>query len=92
VFLSNSENPQDRKIAVMDADNILDEMVTQMGYSGDTLGERMKNIETSDFRTLQDAWQAHRFRNRIAHEGLEVSRRDAKIVIGLFEKVFQEFE
>jgi hypothetical protein len=92
VNLANSNNPSDRKVAIIEADTILHDMVKNMGYSGDTLGEKLKNIEISDFSTLDDAWEAHKFRNKITHEGIEVSKRDAVRIMLLYEKVFREFE
>jgi hypothetical protein len=87
-----SENPSEWKLAIIEADNLLDEMVAKMGYGGENLGERLKVIEPSDFLTLQDAWEAHKVRNRIAHESsYQLTKREAKKVIGLYEKVFREF-
>lgn len=90
----HSTNPSDWRLAIIEADNILDEMVTRIGYKGENLGEKLKSVEPSDFLTLEEAWQAHKVRNRIAHDGLsfQIDHREAKRVIGLFEKVFQEFE
>ncbi|MDQ5901335.1 MAG: hypothetical protein QG580_50 [Patescibacteria group bacterium] len=89
-----SQNPSDWRLAIIEADTILEEMVTRMGYKGDNLGEKLKSVEPSDFNTLQDAWGAHKVRNKIAHEGLnfQIDHREAKRVIALFEKVFKEFE
>jgi len=57
------------------------------------LGDKMKKIDRSDFLTLDDAWEAHKVRNRIAHEpGFEISQHEARRVIGLFKKVFDEFD
>lgn len=87
-----SENPSDWKIAILEADIMLEDMVHRMGYAGDTLGECLKQIERSDFTTLDLAWEAHNFRNKIAHEpDSSISRRDINRIIGFFEKVFREF-
>jgi hypothetical protein len=88
-----SENPNDWKIAIIEADTILDELVEKMGYPGVTLGERLKNIELSDFTSIQDAWEAHKVRNAIAHEpAYQITEREARRIISLFEKVFKEFD
>lgn len=87
-----SDNQSDWKQAIIEADNLLDEMVKSMHYPGENLGERLKNIEPSDFVTLQDAWEAHKVRNQIAHESdFSLTRREARRVMGLYEKVFKEF-
>ncbi len=89
-----STNPNDWKIAIIEADSILDEMVKSMGYHGDTLGERLKGIEVSDFNTLNNAWEAHKVRNAIAHEGanFQINEREARRVVALYKSVFEEFK
>lgn len=86
-----SLNPSDWKIAILEADNILDEIVERMGYKGETLGERMKAIEPSDFPYLEEAWAAHKFRNELAHRGMDVplSRSDAERTINVYHRVFK---
>jgi len=90
--LVSSNNSSDWKVAIIEADAILEEMIRTMGYSGDSLGEKLKSIEKSDFTTLDDAWEAHKFRNRIAHSGEKITQRETKRIITLYEKVFREFE
>ncbi|TRZ52674.1 hypothetical protein D4R99_02355 [bacterium] len=89
-----SDNPAEWKLAVIEADSMLEAMVKKMGYDGATLGEMLKRIEISDFTTLNDAWQAHKVRNFIAHQGSSylLSKHQAREVIKLYEKVFKEFE
>lgn len=89
----NSNNPNDWRQAIIEADTILDDIVTRAGYPGETLGERMRGIEKSDFRTLNEAWEAHKVRNRIAHEGssFRLNKREAERIIDLYRKVFEEF-
>lgn len=87
-----SLNQSDWKIAILEADNILDQIVERMGYDGATLGERMKQIEASDFPYLEEAWVAHKTRNSIAHKGTdyELSRSDAERTINIYHRVFKE--
>ncbi len=89
-----SLNESDWRIAIIEADIILDELLDKLSLPGDSIGEKLKAVEKSDFRTLDDAWEAHKSRNRISHDGQEyiLNQREAKRVIGLYEKVFKEFE
>lgn len=88
-----SANPGDWKLAIIEADIILDEMLTKMGYEGGSVGERLKSVERSDFTTIDDAWEAHKVRNLIAHQGADfvVTQREALRVIELYKRVFEEF-
>jgi hypothetical protein len=88
----NSQNANDWKLAILEADVMLDEMLRAAGFSGDTLGERLKNIESGDFANLQKAWEAHKIRNLIAHEGdFQISQREARRIINLYRDCFEEF-
>ncbi len=90
----SSKNPSDWKIALIEADTILDALVERAGFPGATLGERLKNADRGVFQTLNFAWEAHKVRNRIAHEGSNfvLSERDAKKAISEYEEVFKEFD
>ncbi len=88
----NADNPAEWRIAILEADNILDRLLAEEGFIGDSLGERLKGLKTSDLVTLGDAWEAHKVRNTIAHDGstFSLENRQAKQVIGMYEKVFRE--
>ncbi|MDP1624904.1 MAG: hypothetical protein Q8L64_03970 [bacterium] len=89
----NSDNPAEWRLAILEADIMLGDILEKMGYQGDSIGERLKGIEKSDFLTLDLAWEAHKVRNQIAHEGTEflLNDRDARRIIDLYKQVFEEF-
>ncbi len=89
-----SGNSSDWRLAIMEADIMLEELLKTNGYHGDGVGEMLKAVEPSDMLTLDRAWEGHKVRNRIAHSGtsFELSEREAKRVIALFESVFKEFQ
>ncbi len=88
-----SKNPGDWRLAVLEADIVLDELLDTLGYTGDTIGDKLKKVARGDFIPLDQAWEAHRIRNAIAHEGHEfmLSEREARRIIGLYEQVFRSF-
>ncbi len=90
----NSNNPSDWKMSLIEADTILDALVERSGFPGATLGERLKNADRGVFKTLDYALEAHKVRNRIAHEGSNfvLTERDAKKAISQYEEVFREFD
>jgi hypothetical protein len=88
-----SDNPNDWKQAIIEADIILEDLLTKMGYRGDSIGEKLKRVAKGDMKTLDEAWEAHKVRNQIAHEGssFTLNHHEAKNVIGMYRKVFEEF-
>jgi hypothetical protein len=90
---ANSTNPNDWKQAIIEADIMLDQLITKLGYRGESVGEKLKRATKGDFKTLDQAWEAHKVRNRIAHDGsaFDINEIEVKRVIGLYRQVFEEF-
>lgn len=90
--LFESSNPSDWRIAIIEADILLDQLITRLGYPGETMGERMQHMSAADFPMINAAWEAHKIRNRIAHEGSEyhLDAREAHMVYRLYEAVFRD--
>jgi hypothetical protein len=88
-----SPNPNDWKSAIMNADVMLDTMLTENGFVGADVGEKLRSAATSPHTSIEAAWEAHRIRNRIAHGGpdYDLSERDAKLAVDNFRRVFEEF-
>lgn len=91
--LMQSGNPADWRVAILEADILLEDMLGQMGYGGESVGEKLKQVDPAHFKTIQDAWKAHKVRNTIAHEGasFKLTRSAADEVIADFKRVFDEF-
>lgn len=79
------------KFAVIEADKIVDEILKQAGFPGDTLGERLTLMDKGQLQSLEDLWAAHKVRNLIAHDPTyQVRYQDAKLAIEQFEKALRE--
>lgn len=65
-FYKGGEN--DMKVAILEADKILNEALRGAGMPGIQLGDRLKRAKTGQIPNLEDLWQAHKLRNQIAHE------------------------
>ncbi len=87
-----SDKPADWRLAIIEADIFLDEKLKELGYVGISLGERLRNIRPSQLRTIDDAWQAHKVRNKIAHMGSDfiLTKKIAEETINRFLRVFSE--
>ncbi len=86
-------NPESWRIAIIEADIFLDETLSNAGYVGQSIGEKLKTANPQSFTTVQDAWEAHKVRNQIAHVGSDfvLTQRVAQQTITQFERVFREF-
>lgn len=88
-----SHNPSDWRLAILEADILLYDMLEQIGFPGDTIADKLKSVDPASFNSLDDAWKAHKVRNILAHEGAsyELTYDEARKTIGKFKTVFDEF-
>lgn len=86
-----SVNPSDWNIAVIRADSIFDGILKNMNLPGENMGERLKQLDTAELQSLNSVWEAHKIRNRIAHETDQTLTHDeARRAISLFENGLKE--
>lgn len=88
-----SSNPAEWRLAIIEADSMLDMLLTQLGFKGENMGEKLKSVDRDKFRSIGPAWEVHLVRNRIAHEGssFQLNEREVKRIISLYEQIFKEF-
>lgn len=90
--LMREQNASAWREAITEADILLDDALGKAGYRGDTIGEKLKSVDGKDLASLDDAWEAHKVRNQIAHEGSAFDLSDALAhrTIQRYESVFRE--
>jgi hypothetical protein len=91
---ANSDDDTRWRLAILEADIMLNELLDVLGYRGETMADKMKQVDKARFRTIDLAWEAHRVRNQIAHQGTAhlLNARETHRVIGLYEEIFREFK
>jgi hypothetical protein len=73
-------------LAILNADKLLDEALKARGFSGDTMGERMKAARSA-FSNNNAVWAAHKLRNQIAHESdVNIKPKTARYALKAFKK------
>ena len=90
----DSDRENDWKLAIIEADILLEELLESVGYAGITVGDKLKSASPTSFTTINQAWRAHNVRNRIAHEGADftLSQKAAQETIAQYKMVFEEFD
>ncbi len=89
----SSDHASDWRLAIIEADAMLEDLLNQMGFKGESLGDKLKSATQETFRGLSSAWEVHTIRNRIAHEGAayEVSKPEARRIISIYEQIFRGY-
>ena len=90
---ATGDSAQGWRLAILEADIVLNELLDILGYRGDTMADKMRSVDRVSFNTIDLAWEAHKIRNKVAHEGEThtLSARETRRVIALYERVLKEF-
>lgn len=85
-----SADPLGWRVAIIDADAMLEDMVTELGYVGSTFGDKLKHLQREGVTWSDAAWEVHLLRNKLAHEGSRypLSDREAYRAYRIYENLF----
>ncbi len=77
------------KLAVIEADKLLDHILQAMNFQGDTMGDRLK-VAIYRFPKLRKVVWAHRVRNQIVHEANYSLRHGvARLLLKLYKRALK---
>ena len=81
------------KLAVMEADKMLDESLGQMGYAGDSLGEKLDKIKEDILSDTEGIRKVHSISNAIAHDpDYKLSADQAEKTLDIYQRAFRDLE
>ncbi len=92
--LIESPNESDWRVAIIEADTMLEETFSDRGLVGNNMAELLEEAKGNGYYSIQDAWDAHIVRNKIAHEGqnFPLTQVEGRRVIKLYQNVFEGLE
>jgi hypothetical protein len=78
------------KMAIIEADKLLDNAFIKLGTAGSTMGERLKVI-VYKYPNLKKVWEAHIIRNKISHESnFKLYDNTAKRALSIYKDALKE--
>ena len=81
-----AQSPETAVLAVIEADKLLDRVLREGRWRGETMSDRMASA-TRRFGDYKDLRRVHRLRNRLVHEtGARVSRRQAAAALKVYRR------
>ena len=84
------DKPEAMPMAVLNADKLVDQALRDRGTPGNTMGERMKAAK-SKWSRADAVWEAHKLRNRIAHEAdMTLSYDQARRALAGFKRALKD--
>lgn len=87
----NSANESEWKLAIIEADKLVDDLLIQKGYQGESLAERLNMVDKKSMKSFELLWEAHKMRNRIAHKlDFKINRSEALRALSYYEEALKE--
>jgi len=81
------------KLAVIEADKMLDDILMRMGFGGVTLGERLTKLTAVSLPNIEEVKKAHRIRGNIIHDpDYRLSLEEAQRVTAIYEKALTDLQ
>lgn len=79
------------KLAVIEADKILDEILKMAGLTGETMADRLKKLTPAQLSNIENVWRVHKIRNRIVHEpDYHLAPADAASAVEIYRVALKE--
>jgi hypothetical protein len=89
----NSGLETEYKLAVIEADSLMDEIIKGMGFTGETFPIRLKNLTTATLPNINDVLIAHDVRNNIVHDpDFRLSLAEAKKAFEIYETALTDLQ
>lgn len=77
------------KLAVIEADDMLELSLKRMGHAGENLEERLNKLNKVILPNIIDVYEAHRMRNNIVHNpDFRLDLDEAKKTLNVYNKAF----
>jgi hypothetical protein len=81
------------KLAVIEADALLDDILKGMGHEGDTMSEKLKKVKEEEIPNLDEVWMAHKIRNSVVHDPeYKLDYDETKRAIKAYEQALRDLE
>ena len=86
-----TEDNNNWKLAVLESDQVLNEILKMSGYLGDDLDEKLDILTSAQLANIEDVKRAHMVRNRIAKDPtVEVEKKEVWEVMAVYEEAFKQ--
>lgn len=81
------------KLAVIEADDLLDSILKRLGYAGNNLKERLSNITKIILPSIDSVCEAHAIRDKIVHDpDYHLTLDQAKKLLEVYEQALRELQ
>jgi hypothetical protein len=86
-----AELESESKLAVIEADKLMDDILTQMGFEGRSLSAKLEKMTTEALPNIQEVKEVRKIHNNIVHDPTyKLSLEEAKKALLIYEKALAD--
>ncbi len=87
------ENETAWESAIIEADKMVDDLLKKIGYKGESMADRLKQVTPTQIVNVGGLWEAHKIRNRIVHDpGFRLTYTQAKDILKAYERTLEDLQ
>ncbi len=90
---ARNEKEAERKLAVIEADDMINSALSQIGYEGETLVDKLEGLNKEIIPNIEEITEAHKKRRDIAYDpNRGLSKEEAEKIISTYEETFKDLQ
>lgn len=90
---AGSAPPQSLTLAVIEADKFVDDALKEMKLRGDTMADRLMQLDSDKVKSMKKLWKAHKIRNQLVHApDFTITHREATDILMAYEDFLREIK
>lgn len=79
------------KFAIVEADKLVNDVLKEAGFAGETIGEKLKAITSEQLQSINELWDAHKLRNLVVHDSsFKIKHTEVRQAIEKYRKALRE--
>ena len=89
----DSGSEAEYKLAIMEADTLLDEVLQKMRVSGSNVDERLQRVTPLMLPSIEELRTAHQARNSVVYDvDYRLGLQEARRILDVYQKAFEELD
>ncbi|HBI17464.1 MAG: hypothetical protein UR60_C0038G0011 [Candidatus Moranbacteria bacterium GW2011_GWF2_34_56] len=87
------DNDQQDKLAILEADKLVDQILFDIGYKGSNMKERLESADSNQIEELDLLIEAHEIRNKIINDGkFYLNKEEVRRVMNIYREFLENLE
>jgi len=88
-----TDREEELKLAIIEADALLDDALKRMGYKGENMTEKLKQLDSGILPNIEEVQETHQLRNDVVYDpDYHLSLETAKRAMDTYEKSLRGLE